>query len=75
MLSRFEAELAQYQRIAAENTDWLPPYRQQLGRTFPFEDELADKRQELDALEASLAATAADSGGEDDFLDLDLDFG
>ena len=59
-LSRFEAELAQYQRIAAENTDWLPPYRQQLGRTFPFEDELADKRQELDALEASLAATAAD---------------
>ena len=75
VLSRFEAELAQYQRIAAENTDWLPPYRQQLGRTFPFEDELADKRQELDALEASLAATAADSGGEDDFLDLDLDFG
>jgi hypothetical protein len=72
MLTRFEAELAQYKRAAADNANWIPAYRERLGEKFAFEDELTDKRAEIDALEASLAATAADSGDEEDRLDLDL---
>ncbi len=72
MLTRFEVELAQYKRTAADNANWIPAWRERLGETFPFEEELADKRTEIDALEASLAATAADSDADEDLLDLGL---
>jgi hypothetical protein len=70
-LSRFEVELMQYQRAAADNAGWIPAYRQRLGENFAFKDELAEKRAEIEALEASLAATAADAD-EDDLPDLGL---
>ncbi len=40
----------------------LPPYRERLGAAFAFEGEIAAKRQELDDINASLAANNA---GED----------
>ena len=72
MLTRFEVELAQYKRTAADNTVWIPSFRERLGEKFTFEDELLDKRAEMDALEASLAATESDSAASDDLLDLGL---
>lgn len=56
-LSRFEVELAEEKRTAAEADARLPAYRQRLGETFAYDDELADKRRELHEIDASLRAT------------------
>jgi N12 class adenine-specific DNA methylase len=60
-LSRFEAELAEQRRAAADAAERLPPYRQRLDAPFPFAGEIEAKRQELDTINASLAAN---NGGE-----------
>jgi N12 class adenine-specific DNA methylase/adenine-specific DNA methylase len=59
-LSRFEVELAEEKRSAAEAADRLPGYRRRLNPEFPFEDKLEAKRREIAALDASLAANDAD---------------
>ncbi|WOJ91717.1 N-6 DNA methylase (plasmid) [Methylocapsa polymorpha] len=59
-LGRFEVELTEQKRIAADSEHRLPPYRQRLGEAFAYADELAAKRQELDDINASLAATRDD---------------
>jgi len=71
-LTRFEVELAQYKRTVADNSTWIPAFRERLGEKFAFEGELLDKRGEMDALEASLATTETDSGETEDLLALGL---
>ena len=61
-LGRFEVELIEEKRVAADAAHRLPPYRERLGAAFAFEGEIAAKRQELDDINASLAANNA---GED----------
>ena len=61
-LGRFEVELIEEKRAAADAAQRLPPYRERLGAAFAFEGEIAAKRQELDDINASLAANNA---GED----------
>jgi hypothetical protein len=63
-LSRFEVELIEQKRVAADAAQRLPPYRERLGAAFAFEEEIAAKRQELDEINASLAAN--NSGNEQD---------
>jgi hypothetical protein len=63
-LSRFEVELIEQKRVAADAAQRLPPYRERLGATFAFDGEIAVKRQELDEINASLAAN--NSGNEQD---------
>jgi len=55
-------ELIEHKRVAADAAQRLPPYRERLGAAFAFEGEIAAKRQELDDINASLAANNA---GED----------
>jgi hypothetical protein len=50
--------------VAADAAQRLPPYRERLGAAFAFESEIAAKRQELDEINASLAAN--NSGNEQD---------
>ena len=45
--------------LAADAAQRLPPYRERLGAAFAFEGEIAAKRQELDEINASLAANNA----------------
>ena len=61
-LGRFEVELIEEKRAAADAAHRLPPYRERLGAAFAFEGEIIAKRQELDDINASLAANNA---GED----------
>ena len=49
-------ELIEHKRVAADAAQRLPPYRERLGAAFAFEGEIAAKRQELDDINASLAA-------------------
>jgi N12 class adenine-specific DNA methylase/adenine-specific DNA methylase len=56
-LGRFEVELLEQRRNLAESRQRLPAYEQRLGRPFVLEAELAAKRAELAAIDASLAAT------------------
>lgn len=58
-LGRFEVELAEQRRIATEAAERLPAYRKRLDETFAYEAELDAKRDELAALDASLAANDA----------------
>jgi len=58
-LGRFEVELAEQRRIAADAAERLPAYRKRLDETFAYDAELAAKRDELAALDASLAANDA----------------
>ena len=67
MLDRFEAELAEHRRRVAETR--LPGYQRRLGEGFDLQDELDQKRCELETLEADLtandrAAVANDDGAE-----------
>jgi hypothetical protein len=55
-LSRFEVELAEQKRAMSDAADRLPAYRRRLDEAFAYEDELDAKRDELAALNASLAA-------------------
>ena len=59
-LSRFEVELAEQKRAMRDAADRLPAYRRRLDEAFAYEDELDTKRDELAALDASLAANDAD---------------
>ena len=61
-LSRFEVELAEERRMAADTAQWLPSFRARLGEPFPHENELDDKQVEMLELDAALAATVADAG-------------
>ena len=64
-LSRFEVELAEEKRAAREASDRLPGYERRLGEAFAFEAELEAKREERDALDASLARNdAGDDAGK-----------
>jgi N12 class adenine-specific DNA methylase len=56
LLARFETELIQQRRVLGETRARLPAYEQRLGRPFGLEAELAAKRDELAAIDASLAA-------------------
>ena len=58
-LGRFEVELIEQKRLAADAAQRLPPYRERLGAAFAFDGEIAAKRQELDEINASLAANNA----------------
>jgi hypothetical protein len=60
-LGRFEVELAEERRTAAEISNWLPGFKARLGDVFPHEAELAEKHAEMAELDASLAATAPES--------------
>ena len=55
-LDRFEAELADCRRRAAEAELRLPSHRRRVGEAFALQEELDDKAAELAALEADLAA-------------------
>jgi len=55
-LSRFDVELAEERRTAAEADARLPGYRQRLGETFPYAAELIAKRREIEEIDASLRA-------------------
>ncbi|HUZ92141.1 MAG TPA: helicase-related protein, partial [Methylocella sp.] len=55
-LGRFEVELTEQKRAAADAAHRLPPYRQRLGAPFAFAEEIDAKRRELDEINASLAA-------------------
>jgi N12 class adenine-specific DNA methylase len=68
VLSRFEVEIAEQKRIAAEADERLPGYRQRLGGEFSYADELAAKRAEIEEIDASLAAN--DAGEAKDRNDL-----
>jgi hypothetical protein len=59
ILGRFEIELIEQKRIAAESADRIAIYAQRIGTRFAYEDELSDKRAEMAALDASLKATEA----------------
>jgi hypothetical protein len=67
-LSRFEVELAEEKRAAADAEARLPGYRQRLDETFPYEVELHAKRQELAEIDADLAAQKADSTADEPML-------
>jgi hypothetical protein len=58
MLDRFEADLAEHRRRVAEAEAHLPGYQRRLGEGFALQGELDQKRAELEALEADLAANA-----------------
>jgi N12 class adenine-specific DNA methylase/adenine-specific DNA methylase len=58
-LGRFEVELIEQKRLAADAAQRLPPYRERLGAAFAFDVVIAAKRQELDEINASLAANNA----------------
>ncbi len=58
-LGRFEVELIEQKRLAADAAQRLPPYRERLGAAFAFDGEIAAKRQELGEINASLAANNA----------------
>ncbi|MBY6240483.1 DEAD/DEAH box helicase family protein [Methylosinus sp. Sm6] len=55
-LSRFEVELAEQKRAMHDAAERLPAYRRRLDKAFAYENELDMKRDELAALDASLAA-------------------
>ena len=54
--SRKPPSAAEQRRAATDAAERLPPYRARLGAPFPFAGEIEAKRQELDAINASLAA-------------------
>jgi hypothetical protein len=60
-LGRFDVELAEERRTAAEVSGWLPGFKARLGDAFPHEAELEEKRAEMAELNSSLAATANDA--------------
>ena len=55
MLSGFEDERSQYRFRLDDAKRRLGSYQSRQGGEFGFEDELADKRRQLDAIEADLA--------------------
>lgn len=59
-LGRFEVELAEQKRIVEEAAERLPAYRERLGKEFAYEADLAAKRNELDCIDAALAANASE---------------
>jgi hypothetical protein len=65
-LSRFEVELAEEKRAVREAADRLPGYHKRLGETFAFESELEAKREERNALDASLAKNDEGEAGATD---------
>ena len=66
MLDRLEADLAEHRRRLAEAEQRLPAYQQRRGETFAFDDELREKEDELDTLEAALTSTASSGRDGDD---------
>jgi N12 class adenine-specific DNA methylase/adenine-specific DNA methylase len=59
-LTRFEAELKENTATIAQAETWIPSLQPRLGVSFAFQDELDDKRAELDTINQSLAATKAE---------------
>ncbi|WP_416352841.1 hypothetical protein [Nitratireductor aquibiodomus] len=55
VLSSFEAERSQYRFRLDDAKRRLASYQSRQGGEFGFEEELADKRRQLDAIEADLA--------------------
>jgi len=63
MLDRFEVDLAEHRRRIGEAETQVFGYTRRLDEAFAYEDELNAKQAELDAIEASLAATSRDDAG------------
>ncbi len=63
MLDRFEVDLAEHRRRIGEADAQVSGYTRRLDEAFAYEDELNVKQAELDAIEASLAATSRDNTG------------
>ena len=65
MLTRFELDLAEVQSMKSDAELRLPGYQRLLGAPFSLQGELDHKRQELDAINASLAANANTDGDDE----------
>ena len=59
-LSGFEGERERYRQRLADARQRLVSYRTRQGGEFGFAGELADKREQLNAIEVNLAASTED---------------